>query len=116
MAAERGLDAVSLWAPVPHYLAGATNPAGALALVRGLERVTGVAIKAGALEDAVSEWQRQVSAAVERDPAAQELVDRLEQAHEERDLDLDPGRLPSGDTLAGELERFLRQRDSEPDD
>ena len=47
MAAERGLDAVSLWAPVPHYLAGATNPAGALALVRGLERVTGVAIKAG---------------------------------------------------------------------
>jgi proteasome assembly chaperone (PAC2) family protein len=112
-AAARGLDAVSLWVPVPHYLAGATNPAGALALVRGLERVTGVAVKAGALEDAVAEWQRQVSAAVERDPAAQELVERLERAHEEQDLDLDPGRLPSGDTLAGELERFLRQRDSE---
>jgi len=115
-AAARELQAVSLWVPVPHYLAGATNPAGALSLVRGLERVTGVAVKAGALEDAVAEWERQVTAAVERDPSAQELVERLERAHDERgESGLDPGPLPSGDVLAGELERFLRQRDGDPE-
>jgi proteasome assembly chaperone (PAC2) family protein len=115
MAAERGLDAVSLWAPVPHYLAGAPNPKAALALVRALEGVTGVAVDAGALEDAAGEHERQVAAALERDPAARELVERLEQAADQ-EAPLDPGGLPSGDALAIELERFLRQHGAEPEE
>lgn len=111
-AAERGLEAVSLWAPVPHYVAGAPNPAGALALVRGLERLTGVAVDARVLEDAVVEHERQVSEAVGRDPAARALVERLEQA---ADPDLHHGTLPSGDVLATEIERFLRQRGADPE-
>lgn len=116
VAAQRGLPAVSLWAPVPHYLASAPNPAGALALVRGMERVTGVSVDAGSLEDATLEWEHEVNAAVERDPAAQQLVERLERAAERDEPSFDPGRLPSGDVLASEVERFLRQREgsSEP--
>jgi proteasome assembly chaperone (PAC2) family protein len=114
-AAARGLSTVSLWAPVPHYVAGAPNPAGALALVRGLERVTGVAIDAGSLENAVVEHVRHVTAAVDRDPAARQLVERLEEAAEEQDPPFGGGPLPTGDALAEELERFLRQREAEPD-
>lgn len=114
-AADAGIEAVSLWAPVPHYLGGAPNPAGALAIVRGLERVSGVAISAGRLEDAAAEHERQISAAVEHDPAARALVERLEQAAEEEgEGQLGPGTLPSGDTLASEVEQFLRQREADP--
>ena len=115
LAAERGIDAVSLWAPVPHYLAGAPNPAGALAIVRAMERVTGVVIDGGQLEDATAEWERQVNAAVERDPAAQALVERLERAAESDEPAFDPGGLPSGDALARDVERFLRQREAGPE-
>lgn len=114
-AADAGLEAVSLWAPVPHYLGGAPNPAAALAIVRGLERVSGVAVGAAALEDAAHDYERQVSEAVERDPAARALVERLEQAAED-DPGLDPASMPSADNLASELEQFLRQREAGPED
>lgn len=111
-AAAAGHETASLWAPVPHYLAGTPNPRAALALVRALEGVTEVAIDAGSLEDAAARHERQVNAAVARDPAAQALVERLEQAadEEEEEPPLDPNRIPSADALASEFERFLRQR------
>jgi predicted ATP-grasp superfamily ATP-dependent carboligase len=109
---QAGIPAASLWAAVPHYVAVAPNPKGALALLRRLESLVGVTVDATELEDAALEYERQVSRAVELDPEVQAFVERLERAADEESVDPDPGSLPSGDVLAREFQRFLRQRGS----
>lgn len=109
-AQERGIPAASLWASVPHYVAAAPNPKAALALVRSLEGLTGVSVDAQELETAAGEYERQVSLAVQADPEVQAFVERLEEAAAEEEPDVDPGKLPSGDVIAREFQRFLKQR------
>jgi proteasome assembly chaperone (PAC2) family protein len=112
--AEAGLPSASLWATVPHYVAAAPNPKAALALVRKLEALVGVTVDASELESAAADYERQVSLAVQSDPDVQAFVERLEKAAEEDEEPVDPTQLPSGDTIAREFQRFLRQRG--PDD
>ncbi len=107
-----GLPSASLWAAVPHYIAATPNPKAALALVRKLEGLVGVAIDASELESASSDYDRQVNLAVQSDPDVQAFVERLEQAAAE-EANLEPGPLPSGETIARDLQRFLRQRGGE---
>jgi proteasome assembly chaperone (PAC2) family protein len=113
--AEAGLPSASLWAAVPHYVAAAPNPKAALALVRKLEGLVGVTVDASELEGAAADYERQVSLAVQSDPDVQAFVERLERAAEEEDEDRDPTELPSGDVIAREFQRFLRQRGPEDD-
>jgi predicted ATP-grasp superfamily ATP-dependent carboligase len=112
--AARGLDCASLWAPVPHYVAATPNPKAALALVRGFEGVAGIAVDAGTLEQASEDYDRQVSAAVATDPDVKAFVERLEEMADELTEEGEgvprPENLPSGDTIAREFQRFLRQR------
>src|SRR3954467_5790624 len=108
--AGAGLPSASLWAAVPHYVAVAPTPKGALALLRRLESLVGVTVDATELEDAAGDYERQVSRAVELDPDVQAFVERLERAAAEENARPDPGSLPSGDVLAREFQRFLRQR------
>ena len=82
---EAGMPAASLWAAVPHYVAVAPNPKGALALVRRLERLVGVTVDAMDLETAAVDYDRQVSRAVELDPEVQAFVERLERAADEEE-------------------------------
>ena len=107
--ADAGMPSASLWATVPHYVAAAPNPKAALALVRKLEGLVGVTVDASELESAAAEYERQVDVAVQSDPDVQAFVERLEQASAE-----EPGPtqqdVPSGDVLAREFQRFLRQR------
>ncbi len=112
-AGAAGFDTVSLWVPVPHYLGGAPNPKGALALVRALGRIAGVRMPLARLEEAVLRYEREVSEAVEHDPDAGALVERLERAADREEEQLDPGTIPSGDAIADEIQGFLRRRDSE---
>jgi proteasome assembly chaperone (PAC2) family protein len=109
---EAGLPSASLWAAVPHYIAAAPNPKAALALVRKLEGLVGVAVNASDLESAAGDYDRQVNLAVQSDPDVQAFVERLEQAAGD-DTDDEPGQLPSGETIARDLQRFLRQRGEE---
>jgi proteasome assembly chaperone (PAC2) family protein len=109
---EAGLPSASLWAAVPHYIAAAPNPKAALALVRKLEGLVGVAVNASDLESAAGDYERQVNLAVQSDPDVQAFVERLEQAAGS-DPDDEPGPLPSGDTIARDLQRFLRQQGEE---
>jgi proteasome assembly chaperone (PAC2) family protein len=111
---EAGIPSASFWAAVPHYVAAAPNPKAALALIRKLETLVGVSVDATELETASEDYERQVSLAVESDPDVQEFVERLEKAAEEEADDYDPAQLPSGDLLAREFQRFLRQQG--PDD
>src|SRR6202049_130565 len=69
--AARGIPAASLWASVPHYVAAAPNPKAALALVRRLEGLVGVAVDGSDLEAAATDYERQVGLAVQSDPDVQ---------------------------------------------
>jgi proteasome assembly chaperone (PAC2) family protein len=106
---QAGMPSASLWAAVPHYVAVAPNPKGALALLRRLESLVGVTVDASELETAAADYDRQVTRAVELDPEVQAFVERLERAADEEEGGED---LPSGDVLAREFQRFLRQRGS----
>jgi proteasome assembly chaperone (PAC2) family protein len=110
---EAGLPSASLWASVPHYVAAAPNPKAALALVRKIEGLVAVSVDATDLENATSEYERQVGLAVQSDPDVQAFVERLEQAAAQDTRPLGPGDLPSGDALASEFQRFLRQQGPE---
>jgi PAC2 family len=95
---------------VPHYVAVAPNPKGALAILRRLESLVGVTVDAQDLETAAVDYERQVTRAVELDPEVQAFVERLERAADEEEGPTDLSQLPSGDVLAREFQRFLRQR------
>jgi proteasome assembly chaperone (PAC2) family protein len=110
---QDGLPSASLWAAVPHYVAATPNPKASLALVRKLEGLLGVVVDASELESAALEYERQVNVAVQSDPDVQAFVERLEQAAT-TEVDEDPGPLPSGETIARDLQRFLRQRGEDP--
>jgi proteasome assembly chaperone (PAC2) family protein len=110
---EAGLPSASLWAAVPHYIAATPNPKAALALVRKLETLVGVSVDASSLEEASVEYDRQVNRAVQSDPDIQAFVERLEEAAGEAEDSTDLGTLPSGDALARDFQRFLRQRGPE---
>jgi proteasome assembly chaperone (PAC2) family protein len=110
---QAGLPSASLWAAVPHYIAASPNPKASLALVRKLEGLVGVAVDGSDLETASADYERQVNVAVQSDPDVQAFVERLEQAAGE-DPEETPGALPSGETIARDLQRFLRQRGDAP--
>jgi proteasome assembly chaperone (PAC2) family protein len=105
---EAGVPSASLWASVPHYVAAAPNPKAALALLRKLEGLVGVSVDAGELESAAVDYERQVSLAVQSDPDVQAFVERLERAAAEEEAEAQD--LPSGDVIARDFQRFLRQR------
>jgi proteasome assembly chaperone (PAC2) family protein len=105
---RRGIPSASLWAAVPHYAAAVPNPKAALALLRRLEGLVGVAVEASGLEEETSSFEAQVSRAVEANPEISEMVTQLEKQQSEQ-LELDD-EVPSGDALARDFERFLRQQ------
>ncbi len=110
---DAGLPCASLWASVPHYVAAAPNPKAALALVRKLEGLVGVSVDAQELESDAARYETQVSAAVAQDPDVQAFVERLEAAALEEEAEAAAPDVPSGDVLAREFQRFLRQRGPE---
>jgi proteasome assembly chaperone (PAC2) family protein len=110
---RRGIESASLWAAIPHYVAAVPNPKAALALLRRLEGLTGIAIEASELEEAMSRFEEQVDRAVASSPEIEELVGRLEEEQGDPDERLTPGDYPSGDTIARDFQRFLRQRGDE---
>ncbi len=105
---RREMSSASLWAAVPHYVAAVPNPKAALALLRRLEGLTGVAVEASELEDATERFEEQVDQAVSANPEIEELVRNLEAA-QETELQLGQD-VPSADAIAQEFQRFLRQR------
>jgi PAC2 family len=107
--ANAGLPSASVWASVPHYVAAASNPKAALALLRKIEGLIGVSVDVSELESSAADYERQVGLAVRSDPDIQAFVERLEQAADSEEQS-SPEDLPSGDILASEFQRFLRQR------
>jgi proteasome assembly chaperone (PAC2) family protein len=103
-----GITSASLWAAVPHYVAAVPNPKAALALLRRLEGLTGIAVEAGDLEVEAASFEEQIDRAIAANPEIEELVDRIE-AEQSEQLDGDEA-LPSADSIARDFQHFLRQQ------
>ncbi len=102
------VPSASLWAAVPHYASLAPSPRAALALCERLGGLIGAEIETGELADAVERYNEQVSAAVASDPDTAAYVEQLEERADTLAAEED---LPSGESLAAELTRYLRERE-----
>jgi proteasome assembly chaperone (PAC2) family protein len=109
------LPAASLWAAVPHYVSLAPSPRAARALCDRLGQLLGVEIDTTELAEAEEAYAEQVSEAVSSDDETAAYVAELERRTDELDLE-EHEELPTGDSLAAELTRFLRERDAAGDD
>ena len=107
---EAGIPSASLWAAVPHYVSLTPSPRAAVALCERLGSLIGVDIDVDELEEAAQSYEEQVSEAVASDEETASYVEELERRTDSIEESSD---LPSGEALAAELTRFLRERDEE---
>jgi proteasome assembly chaperone (PAC2) family protein len=96
-----GIPAVGYFAQVPHYVNGAYPPA-AVELLTVLGRHLGVAVPLGGLPSQARQLRTRLDTAAAVDDTTRQYVERLESM-------VDEARLPSGDELISEIERFLRE-------
>jgi proteasome assembly chaperone (PAC2) family protein len=102
------LPSASLWAAVPHYVAATPSPKAALALVERTAHLLSTTVAADDLHLAAADYDRQVSEVVAADDDVAAYVRRLEASAD--DDDMAEMEMVSGDALADELERFLREQ------
>jgi predicted ATP-grasp superfamily ATP-dependent carboligase len=107
-----GIKSASLWAAVPHYVSLAPSPKAAAALCERLAALLGAEIDTTELDQAADAYVRQVSEAIASDEETAAYVEELERRSDE----LDETEVPSGESLAAELSRFLREREEGEDD
>jgi len=112
--ARRGIGSASIWAAVPHYLAVTPNPKAALALVDKTVSLVKAAADISELERAAQVYEERVSEIVASDEDVAGYVTLLEERADERDDEdeIEIADLPSGDALAEELEKYLRDREA----
>ena len=103
--ARRGIDAISLWAAVPHYASNAPSPKASLALITSLEDFLEISIPLGSLQFDSDEWEKSVDQLASEDTDVAEYVKALEESK-------DAAELPdvSGEIIAKEFERYLRRQ------
>lgn len=108
-----GIDSASLWAAVPHYVSLTPSPRAAKALCDRLAGLLDIPLDTEELEDAGESYTQQVSEAVSADDETRAYVEELERRADSLD---DESELPSGDAIAAELTRYLRERDEDEDE
>ena len=106
---KAGIPSASLWAAVPHYVSLTPSPRAASALCERLGALLGVKIDTAELDQAAETYEEQVSQAVASDEETAAYVEELEQRADTVEDDFE---LPSGDALAAELTRYLREREA----
>jgi proteasome assembly chaperone (PAC2) family protein len=102
---RRGIDAISLWAAIPHYASNSPSPKASLALVNALEDFLEISIPQGDLPDEAIEWETEVTELAKEDSDVAEYVKALEDSKDAVDLPE-----VTGESIARELERFLRRQ------
>jgi predicted ATP-grasp superfamily ATP-dependent carboligase len=105
--ADNDVDAMTLWARVPHYVATMPYPQASAALLDSLAGVAGLTISSAPLRDAAEKAKRRVDELVTNNPEHESMVADLEETADD-DITSLGDQIPTGDELAEELERFLR--------
>ncbi|MEA2631522.1 MAG: hypothetical protein QOE66_1741 [Chloroflexota bacterium] len=100
--AAAGIPALGYFAQVPHYVSGPYATA-ALELLRTLGNHLAVEIPVGELTEEARELRTRLDTATGLDETTRSYVERLEGMYDEQ-------RLPSGDDLISDIERFLRDQ------
>ncbi|HEY7107291.1 MAG TPA: PAC2 family protein [Acidimicrobiia bacterium] len=103
MLGQAGIPTVGLWAQVPHYVAAGPSPPAIRALLARLRDLGGVQVDLSVLDDQTRTYVQRVDEGVAERPDVLEAIEEIES-----ESGGDEGRLPSGDELASEIERFLR--------
>jgi PAC2 family protein len=103
--AEGGIPAVGYFAQVPHYVSG-PYPGASRELLRALGRHLSLELPTGDLEEEAQQLRSRLDTATALEETTRSYVERLEAMVDEQ-------RLPSGDDLIGEIERFLREGGTE---
>jgi len=103
-----GIPSASLWAAVPHYVASTPSPKASLALVERAAGLLSTRVITADLQVLAADYERQVSEVVAADEDVSAYVHRLESSADEDDVaDMET---VTGDALADELERYLRDQ------
>ena len=102
---REGITGVALRVGVPHYLSNAQHPKSSAALLRHLEHVLGVPTSHGLMLEEIQRWEELHDAAVDGDEQTEHYVQMLEEEYDRRTEES----VPSGEDLAREFERFLRE-------
>jgi PAC2 family len=97
---QTGIPALGYFAQVPHYVSG-PYPSAALALLRSLGHHLGLDLPEGDLPEESRQLRSHLDSLAAGDATTRTYVERLESM-------VDEERLPSGDDLIEEIERFLR--------
>jgi proteasome assembly chaperone (PAC2) family protein len=100
-----GIEVLSLWAAVPHYVSHPPCPKATLALLTQLEKLLDCSLDLGELPELAKAWERGVEELASEDTEVAEYVASLEQQTDAADLPE-----ASGDAIAAEFERYLRRR------
>jgi hypothetical protein len=113
--AAAGIPAVGLWARVPHYVAAMPFPAASAALIDGLADVAGLRLESRYLHESATRARTKIDELIANSDEHRQLVAQLEAQADREAAGPQEGRagfgsqpLPSGDEIAAELERFLR--------
>jgi proteasome assembly chaperone (PAC2) family protein len=111
VATQQGLPSVGLWAQVPHYASAMPYPAAGLALIEALAATGGVMFPAGNLADEAVATRSRLDSLIADSEEHQLLVRKLE-GQVDAQAEVEGQTLPSGEELAAELERYLRDQDT----
>jgi hypothetical protein len=101
---EAGIPTIALWAQVPHYLAGGASPPAIRAVLARLRELGGLDIDLDGLDEQSDTYVRRVEEGLADRPDVVEVISAIE------DGESDEIELTSGDELASEIERFLRDQ------
>jgi proteasome assembly chaperone (PAC2) family protein len=104
MLGDAGIPTLALWAQVPHYVAGGASPPAIRALLAKLRDLGGVSIDLDALDEQAQAYVERVEEGLTERPDVVEVIRAIEAGEAEDE------ELPSGDELASEIERFLRDQ------
>ena len=104
---RRGIDAIALWAAIPHYANGTPSPKATLALINGLEDFLEISLPQGELPELASAWEVAVNEMVKEDSDIEEYIKGLEESKDSVEISEE-----SGEELAREVERFLRRQNN----
>ena len=104
------IPVMSVWASVHHYVHNTSNPKAALGFLNQLEALTGIQFDGSSLVEEASEWERSIDEVSESDEELSSYIEQLETSRDAMDSEQ-----ASGDSLARELEKYLKSRPESPE-